>query len=75
MTDFFSILKDSIVTVSDFICCYPLFIWLIGGGLILFIYSGAIPLRRLKWSLKALRSKSPSGKIKLEGTVKDEYPK
>lgn len=61
MTDFFSILKDSIVTVSDFICGYPLFIWLIGGGLILFIYSGAIPLRRLKWSLKALRSKSPSG--------------
>ena len=61
MTDFFSILKDYIVTFSDFICGYPLFIWLIGGGLILFIYSGAIPLRRIKWSLKALRSKSPSG--------------
>lgn len=61
MTDLFSLTKDYIVAFSDFICGYPLFIWLIGGGLLLFIYSGAIPLRRLKWSLKALRSKSSSG--------------
>lgn len=61
MTDLFSLTKDYIVAFSDFICGYPLFIWLIGGGLFLFIYSGAIPLRRLKWSLKALRSKSSSG--------------
>lgn len=61
MTDFFSVLKEGIVAISDFICGYPLFIWLIGGGLFLFIYSGAIPLRRLNWSLKALRTKSPTG--------------
>ncbi len=61
MTDLFSLIKDYIVAFSDFICGYPLFFWLIGGGLFLFIYSGAIPLRRLKWSFKALRSKSPSG--------------
>lgn len=61
MTDLFSLTKDYIVAFSDFICGYPLFFWLIGGGLFLFIYSGAIPLRRLKWSYKALRSKSPSG--------------
>lgn len=61
MTDFFSVLKEGIVTISDFICGYPLFFWLIGGGLFLFIYSGAIPLRRLNWSLKALRTKSPTG--------------
>ena len=61
MTDFFSILKDSIVTVSDFICGYPLFFWLIGGGLFLFIYSGAIPLRRIKWSIKALRTSKSTG--------------
>lgn len=61
MSEFFSVLREYIVTVSDFICGYPLFIWLIGGGLCLFIYSGAIPLRRLNWSLKALRTKSPTG--------------
>lgn len=61
MTDFFSVLKEGIVTFSDFICGYPLFIWLIGGGLFLFLYSGATPLRRLNWSLKALRTKSPTG--------------
>lgn len=61
VTDFFSVLKEGIVTISDFICGYPLFFWLIGGGLFLFIYSGAIPLRRLNWSLKALRTKSPTG--------------
>ena len=61
MTELFETLKSGIVSVSDFICGYPLFIWLIGGGLFLFIYSGAIPLRRLKWSMKALRSKTPSG--------------
>lgn len=61
MTNIFESLCNGIVTVSDFICGYPLFIWLIGGGLFLFIYSGAIPLRRLKWSIKALRSKTPSG--------------
>ena len=61
MTDFLNTLKEGIVTVSDFFCGYPLFVWLIGGGLFLFIYSGAIPLRRLNWSLKALRSKTPSG--------------
>ncbi len=61
MTELLDVLGKGIVTISDFICGYPLFIWLIGGGLFLFIYSGAIPLRRLKWSMKALRSKTPSG--------------
>lgn len=61
MTEFFSVLREGIVAISDFICGYPLFIWLIGGGLCLFLYSGAIPLRRLNWSLKALRTKSPTG--------------
>lgn len=44
--------------ISDFVCGYPLFILLIGGGLFLFIYSGAIPLRRLGASLRALARKS-----------------
>ncbi len=61
MSNFFSVLKDGILSFSDFVCGYPLFIWLIGGGLFLFIYSGAIPLRRINWSIKALRTKSSTG--------------
>ena len=61
MSDLFNIIRNGIVSVSDFVCGYPLFFWLIGGGLFLFIYSGATPLRRIGWSLKALRTKSPSG--------------
>lgn len=57
----FDYISDSIKSIADFICGYPLFIWLIGGGLFLFLYSGAIPVRRIKWSLKALRSNNSSG--------------
>lgn len=52
---------DFITLVADFVCGYPLFFWLIGGGLFLFIYSGAIPLRRIKWSIKALRTSKSTG--------------
>lgn len=44
--------------ISDFVCGYPLFILLIGGGLFLFLYSGAVPLRRFGASLRALAKKS-----------------
>ena len=49
---------SAITTVSDFVCGYPLFILLIGGGLFLFFYSGAVSLRRIGYSIKALRYKS-----------------
>lgn len=62
MSEFLETLRSGIVSVSDFVCGYPLFFWLIGGGLFLFIYSGATPLRRLNWSLKALREKNATGK-------------
>ena len=61
MSEFLETLRSGIVSVSDFVCGYPLFFWLIGGGLFLFIYSGATPLRRLNWSLKALREKNAKG--------------
>lgn len=47
-----------ITEVADFVCGYPLFILLIGGGLYLFLSSGMVSLRRLPWSLKELRRKS-----------------
>lgn len=48
--------------ISDFVCGYPLFILLIGGGLFLFIYSGALPLRRLGASIRVLRDRENSSR-------------
>ncbi len=49
-----------IVQVTDFLCGYPLFFLLIGGGLYLFLSSGMVSLRRLPEALKELRTKSDS---------------
>ncbi len=43
--------------VADFLCGYPLFFTLIGGGIFLFFYSGFISLRRLPHSLRILRAR------------------
>lgn len=48
---------NGITAVSDFICGYPLFILLIGGGLFFLIYSGFVPLRYYGRAIKALRVK------------------
>lgn len=47
-----------ITTIADFVCGYPMFFTLIGGGLFLFISSGFVSLRYLPHSLRALRAKS-----------------
>lgn len=48
----------SIVTrLADFLCGYPLFILLIGGGFFLFFYSGMVSLRKLPAAFRELRSK------------------
>ncbi len=49
-----------IVQVADFLCGYPLFFLLIGGGLYLFLSSGMVSLRRLPSALKELRTKNDS---------------
>ena len=46
-----------IVSVADFVCGYPLFTLLIGGGLYLLISSGFVSLRRIPYAIKALREK------------------
>ena len=46
-----------IVSVADFVCGYPLFTLLIGGGLFLLISSGFVSLRRIPYAIKALREK------------------
>lgn len=57
-------MKDLIINVSDFVCGYPLFIWLVGGGLFLFIYSRAVPLRRFGAAIRSLKArKTGAGEI------------
>lgn len=54
-----------ITEVADFLCGYPLFFVLIGGGLYLFISSGALSLRRFPHAVRQLRNKGDgsSGQI------------
>lgn len=54
-------MRDFIIKLSDFICGYPLFCWLIGGGLFLFVRSRAVPLRRLGAAVRSLRSSKQTG--------------
>ena len=56
MGDFFASLGQWITAVSDFVCGYPLFILLVGGGLYFLIYSGFVPLRYYGRAIKALKS-------------------
>lgn len=57
-------LGEFIMATSDFLCGYPLFILLIGGGLFLFCYSKALPVRKFKLALKSLRmQKAGEGQI------------
>lgn len=57
----------NLTAIADFMCGYPLFFLLIGGGLYLFVASGGISLRGLPQSLREIRSKhkvdSGSGEI------------
>lgn len=54
----FESIGNFITTIADFVCGYPMFFTLIGGGLFLFIYSGAVSIRRLPYAIAALRTKS-----------------
>jgi len=62
-------LSDWIVAASDAVCGYPEFFLLIGGGLFLFLYSGAVSVRRLPWALRALRSKQAAQSGKATGQI------
>ncbi|MDE6300553.1 MAG: alanine:cation symporter family protein [Muribaculaceae bacterium] len=53
-------LSKYIVAVADFLCGYPLFFLLIGGGLFLLLSSGFVSLRRLPAALRELRTKNNS---------------
>ena len=57
MEGIFDSLSQGLSTVTDFVCGYPLFIWLIGGGFFLFLYSGLVPLRYTRRAIRSLRTK------------------
>ena len=61
MTTYFEKLTAGITSFSDFICGYPMFLLLIGGGLILFCYSGGVSIRRIGHSMKALTHSGSHG--------------
>lgn len=50
-------MTEILTTIADTLCGIPLFILLIGGGLMLFIRSGALPLRRLPYAIRLLAEK------------------
>lgn len=52
MTD---VITQRLTEIADFVCGYPLFLTLIGGGLWLFFSSGMVSLRRLPEALRTLR--------------------
>lgn len=62
LSEIFSAISGGVHAVSDAVCGYPLFIWLIGGGLFLFVYSGAVPVRHLGDALKSLRLSKQTNK-------------
>jgi len=47
-------ISSIIISVADFVCGYPLFCLLIGGGLFLFIYSRFVSIRCFPRALRAL---------------------
>lgn len=57
MSNFWNHIDTGITAVSDFVCGYPLFFLLIGGGLFFLIYSGFVPFRFYLRALKSLNQK------------------
>ena len=53
--EFWSAIGRGIVAFGDFLCGYPLFFLLIGGGLFFLVYSRFTPLRRYGKAIQALR--------------------
>ena len=56
MNDILGSVGHIITAVSDFVCGYPLFFLLVGGGLFFLIYSGFVPLRYYGRAIKCLKS-------------------
>lgn len=69
MNDIFNTISQAIINISDFVCGVPEFLLLIGGGLFLFVYSGAVSVRRLPWAIRELRKKQANDGGKQKGQI------
>ena len=69
MSDIFNRIGEAIIAVADSLCEYPEFILLIGGGLFLFFYSGAVSIRRLPQAIGVLREKQAADSGKSTGQI------
>ncbi len=69
MNDIFNTISQAIINTSDLVCGVPEFLLLIGGGLFLFVYSGAVSVRRLPWAIRELRKKQANDGGKQEGQI------
>ena len=65
MNDILLSISQGITAVSDFVCGYPLFFLLVGGGLFFLLYSGFVPLRYYGRAIKSLKSEDD----KAEGQI------
>ena len=61
MGSFWNAIGSGIAAFSDFICGYPLFFLLIGGGLFFLVYSKFAPLRYYGRAIGALRTEDTGG--------------
>lgn len=69
MNDFLNTLSQWLIDAGDAVCLYPEFILLIGGGLLLFIYSGAVSITKLPQALRALRTRQAQDNGKETGQI------
>lgn len=69
MNETLNAISQWIIQLSDIVCGVPEFLLLIGGGLFLFIYSGAMPVRGLKRAFRALAQKQADDQGKDTGQI------
>lgn len=69
MTEILNSMGSWLIAASDFVCGYPEFFLLIGGGLFLLIYSAGVSIRRLPWSIRTLRQKQAKDAGKETGQI------
>lgn len=69
MNNFLDSLSQWLIDASDIVCGYPEFLLLIGGGLFLFIYSGAVSITKLPHAIKALRTRQAQDSGKETGQI------